>query len=1273
MIDFKRFFKSIGLLNSADQTKALEQTVSNSATTSTKLTLTAKQNKDTNLDYPNIPVGETTDELVSTKSEQTLTNKTLDQAIITNSDITDSTFDDGTITDSTIDNSPIGSTTPSTAEFTTVEATAMTVNGDTVTTNTATQTLSNKSLVDNSTFVIDNSDATKRIGFDSAGSTATTTTIKSNQSLDIVLDLPDTTDVLVARNTTDILTNKTLTSPTINTPTISNGSMSGTTITSGSINDTPIGNTTPSTGVFTDLTSTGTFSTTGNLTLGGDLIVQGDLTVNGTTTTLNTQTLDVEDTNITVNVGGNDAASEGAGLTVDRTGVEGSLIYKNSSATRFAAGDLGSETDLVGTTTTQTLTNKNLSDTTVVFVDVADATKQIKIDAAGTTGTATTILSSQTTNKTITLPDATDTLVGKSTTDLLNNKQLVDTTTAIVDNVDNTRQIKFDAGGTTGTSSTITGAQTANRVLTLPDATTTLVGTDTTQTLTNKTISGNTATNLISGAGTLTLNTTGTITVPSTTDTLVGKATTDTLTNKTIQFVQEVSATDTTTTGATQTLAVPTTGITRLTNVALTSLAGIVAGASGQNYTIENKTGATVSILNEDTGATAANRIQTGTAAAISLANNASLLLKYDTTSARWQVIGGTGSGSGSGSGGVNFITAGDAETTNPFVGYQYLGSTTRPVASTATLQTAPLAATITATAPLAGSNSFLIGKTGVNQQAIALDIPFTVSPAYRAQSSTIEFDYMLVSGTFQLGTSTQDSELIVYIIDVDNNVSIEPSNFKFLSNSTTISSKFSAQFQTSSNSTNYRLSFFSPTTNANAFSMKIDNIKVGPSSYVYGTPVTDWLAYTPTLTGVPGGASEGFFWKRVGDSIQIKGTFTTGTPDGNPFSFTMPAGLSADSTKQGTNPTSNAVGHIYSLRGTANESFATTTGGPFVAFTDTATNANLVYVSQDTTSSLFTKDAGNEVFISTTKGVVEGVIVPILGWSSSVQMSDNASTRVVAMQATQAGAQSIPNITETTIVWGTKTFDTHGTYSTSTGLFTCPVAGKYRVSAVLELAANSTGSRHMSVRKNGVIYTILSRADSVAAVLYWLSGSALVDCNAGDTIGVSLYQSSGGALNVNANGGTLANFSVQLLQGPSAIAASELVAARYTVSTGASTANTSPINFDTKEFDTHNAVTTGVGTWTFTAPAAGTYLVSTSLYGGATAVIGKVFKNGTLHSIISNSTASVAVGLGSTNIRLNAGDTLQLRPHTTMTPSVSPDSSTVPVTNHISITRIGQ
>ncbi len=101
-----------------------------------------------------------------------------------------------------------------------------------------------------------------------------------------------------------------------------------------------------------------------NMNLGGassTVIVLGDFIVQGTTTTINTATLDVEDKNITVNKGGNDATSEGAGLTVDRTGPKGSIIYANAAATKFKAGALGSEVEIADISTAQALTNKTIA------------------------------------------------------------------------------------------------------------------------------------------------------------------------------------------------------------------------------------------------------------------------------------------------------------------------------------------------------------------------------------------------------------------------------------------------------------------------------------------------------------------------------------------------------------------------------------------------------------------------------------------------------------------------------------------------------------------------------------------------------------------------------------------------------------------------------------------------------------------------------------------------------------------------------------------------
>lgn len=169
--------------------------------------------------------------------------------------------------------------------------------------------------------------------------------------------------------------------------------------------------------------------------------------------------------------------------------------------------------------------------------------------------------------------------------------QVYDSEFAINDATDTTKQITFDAAGTTGTKTTITGSQTANRVQTLQDAT----------------------------------------------DTFVYKNTTDVLTNKNVGYS---SAGDSTTTGSNASLQAFTSGIVRLTNASLVSVSGIPAGTSGQSLIVENKTGAQITINNEETTPTAANRIQTGSGANASMPNNASFVFIYDSTSSRWQLTG---------------------------------------------------------------------------------------------------------------------------------------------------------------------------------------------------------------------------------------------------------------------------------------------------------------------------------------------------------------------------------------------------------------------------------------------------------------------------------------------------------------------------------------------------------------------------------------------------------------------------------------------------------
>lgn len=113
---------------------------------------------------------------------------------------------------------------------------------------------------------------------------------------------------------------------------------------------------------------------------------------------------------------------------------------------------------------------------------------------------------------------------------------------------------------------------------------------------------------------------------------------------------------DAATTGANAELPQPTTQNVAVTNASLTSIDMIVAPSSGTRaFILINKTGGAIS-LNNETGATAARRIRTGTGVAVNIEDEASITLAYDTASLRWQVVGGTGGGSGGGGGGSGII-----------------------------------------------------------------------------------------------------------------------------------------------------------------------------------------------------------------------------------------------------------------------------------------------------------------------------------------------------------------------------------------------------------------------------------------------------------------------------------------------------------------------------------------------------------------------------------------------------------------------------------------
>ena len=551
--------------------------------------------------------------------------------------------------------------------------------------------------------------------------------------------------------------------------------------------------------------------------------------------------------------------------------------------------------------------------------------------------------------------------------------------------------------------------------------------------------------------------------------------------------------------------------------------------------------------------------------------------------------------------------------------------------------------------------------------QGISYD--FEINSADQAKVLTVSFDYswLLQGGT--LGTDLTNTTFAVYLIQdpTGTPVVIQPAGFGIQVASVGTKMRHIATFQTASNVTRYRLCIHAANVNNFQNELAFDNFQVGPQVVQYGAPVTDWQSYTPTITGTANFTSTARY-RRVGDSMEVEGSVEmTGAATGTIY-VSFPSGFSIDTSKM-QKGLLNTDAYQYLGECLAVDSGANQWNGKVTR--DNLSTTRFYFRTAGDTG----VNSGWDNAVPFTWGNGDALIfkvkAPILGWSSTVQMSNDTDTRVVAAIITGDPASASSG---NPIIVPTVSSDTHNAYNATTGRYTVPVPGFYKMFGALQSASSATT---LTIFKNAVSTQLAGSLDSNGEATF----SGMVSCVAGDIIDIR----PGGTVDA-----TSMSLNIERVSGPSAIAANETIACEYISTAGNTINNTTDtfIDFATRQGDTHGAVvgagsgnnTTATSTWRFVAPISGRYLVTAAVGFNVPVSIGfdtyiRICVDGSDYHFGSrnNGTMTSATPLGLTasgEIQLNAGQYISIKAY--QNTGAARTMTTASGSNRISIIRVG-
>jgi hypothetical protein len=638
---------------------------------------------------------------------------------------------------------------------------------------------------------------------------------------------------------------------------------------------------------------------------------------------------------------------------------------------------------------------------------------------------------------------------------------------------------------------------------------------------------------------------------------------------------------------------------------------------------------------------------------------------------------------------GKNYMAVGSNFESNTLGGWQLVTTSLTnliPTGAPTIGSAASLSIGVTGTNPLSGLYSLTLGNIASTNIAAGQGIisqAFAISPVDQAKVLTSRFAYSAVanlSTALMNFSGTSSNTWAVYLYDVTNAAWIQPAGVYGMTQSSGVGIE-AATWQTPSNMTQFRLAILcvnattGTTPAANAYQLYFDEFFTGSQAITQGSPITDWqdfpsVAAGTLITGTTTSPTYGTVaynraqWRRVGSDMEVRWDFrqtTAGTAGSGTYLFNLPPGFSIDTNKvspSSTNDDSKSLGTFdyYDVGATAI--------GIGYASAYSSTQLRFTMQAQAASGSLGTISSSYGQLSNTSISYALKARIPILGWSSNVQSSADTETRVVDLtinptsSITPTGTISSSFASCTTINFNTTpSKDSHGAYSG--GVYTVPVSGDYWCSVKFETQGTGGTFWEICFVVNGV--QIADGASKPTANNQYISGGVVLqNLKAGDLLTIRLRTDCTSPVFTTSIVHALSLFR---LSGPSVIASTESLSARYDIPIGTSASSTTPWNASTKIWDTHGAVTTGAS-WKFTAPISGVFQIEAWAFSAATSYVAYVYKNGVQDTYSYSTLTTTAGSPGVVLMRLVAGDYIDVRPTVAVT--------SASYVGHISILRVG-